>query len=167
MIWMPWMMTDTIENKSAAIMIDRGIDTSTAASFGTNARSTKIVAIANAIRRLVTPVIAARPTFEADVFVPTAPARPERTVAAPSANTPPFIEDMSGRTHSASFVRWQIVITPSAFIAAARAAIANGTVSPRSNDQETWPSRGTSTQAAATTASLCAVSKMPAIAAAM
>src|SRR5262249_52006724 len=98
-----------------------------------------------ATRRLATPVAEAKPTDGVDVLVPTALSRPARAVDAPSASTPRVAERMSGRTQSASTMRWHTVIVPSAFIAAARQAIAKGRAIASSNDHDRWRRPGGAT----------------------
>src|ERR1700736_19668 len=92
--------------------------------------------------RLATPVADASPTAGVEVFIPTLPPNPPSIVESPSANTPRVTEPMSGRTQLASFMRWQTVTVPAAFIAAAMLAMANGAASGMSNDQEMWPNVG-------------------------
>lgn len=77
---------------------------------------------------------------------------PASAVESPSASTPLVIERISGRTQPASLMRWQMVMVPAAFMAAATLAIANGTASDRSNDQEIPLQLGRPIQAAAFTA---------------
>src|SRR5713101_4248836 len=147
-------MMKVTANRSAETTTARGITASRAVSSGKNVSRMKIPATAKATLRLATPVAAASPTAGVDVFVPTAPASPATAVETPSASTPRVVEAISGRTQSASFIRWQTVIVPAAFIAAATDAIANGATRATSNDHDICPRDGIPTQGASRTADI-------------
>ena len=148
----PLIMMKATTNINAATITGRGITASTAGSLGKNPRTRNMAPTAYATLRLATPIAAASPADCVEVFVPTAPTSPARAVVAPSANTPRIAERMSGRTQSASFMRWQRVIVPTAFMATATLAIANGAASVTSNDQETALKSGRPIQDACSTA---------------
>ncbi len=132
----PLMRMKQIENSSADVITERGISASSVVSFGSRPSARNSTPIAMPTRRLATPVAEASPTDGVEVFVPTALSSPARAVEMPSASTPRVAERMSGRTQSASTMRWHTVIVPSAFIAAARQAIAKGRAMASSNDHD-------------------------------
>src|SRR5260221_13554500 len=119
-----------------------------AVSWGSRRSGRKSPPTASATRRLVTPVADDKPTAGVDVLVPTAPAMPASVVEIPSASTPWVIVCISGRTQLASLMRWQMVMVPAAFMAAAPLATANGAASDASTDHEMPVQLGSPTQAA-------------------
>nr|WP_245602390.1 hypothetical protein [Fodinicurvata fenggangensis] len=82
--------------------------------------------MASPTRRWITPLACDRPMELEKVFRPTVPSKPAQTVARPSARTPRAMLRMSGRTQSVSAIRWQVVMSPVARRAQARAPIMNG-----------------------------------------
>src|SRR5262249_39007331 len=95
---------------------------------------------------------------------PTAPAQPAAALPRPSASTPRVTERKSGRTQVASLMRWDIVIVPAAFIAAATLATANGAIKLGSKDHSRL-NFGSPIHAASTTGAKWALPMTPARAA--
>ena len=100
MICNPLIIMKLTANNSAATITGRGINPSSAGNFGRKPIRMKMIATANATRRLATPVAAAKPTAGVEVLVPRAPAAPASKVDAPSASTPAVTDFISGRTQS-------------------------------------------------------------------
>ena len=99
-------MMKTAVNSSADAITGGGMIARTATNPGRNAPTARIAAMTNAMRRLATPVAATRPTLAVDTVSPYVPSKPATAAAIPSPKMPPRIEFISGRTHSASVMRW-------------------------------------------------------------
>ena len=130
----PLTKTKHAENHSVAPRTGRGMMAKSAAALGRKASTTNMPPITYAMRRLVTPVALASPTLLVKVLTPMVPQRPAIAVDKPLASTPPLIERMPGRVHSASLIFWHVVMSPMARRQAASAATPNGIARPRSND---------------------------------
>jgi hypothetical protein len=154
-------------NISAATITARGITASRAAILGVSPNSRKSPPTASATLRLPTPVAAATPTDCDEVVVPIEPIAPAIIVETPSARTPRTPERISGRTHSASFIFWHIVMVPSPFMAAAIAAMANGSARLPSNESATCEKLGNPIHRAFARAPTSAAENRPAARAAM
>jgi hypothetical protein len=106
MISMPLTRMNAAVKRSAAPITGLGISAIAMATLGKNASTAKMPPMAQATRRLETPVAVVKPRLDAEGFIPMLPNRPAPTVARPSASTPPLTERMFGRTHPASFSFW-------------------------------------------------------------
>ncbi|OPY56423.1 MAG: hypothetical protein A4E51_00434 [Methanosaeta sp. PtaU1.Bin055] len=111
-IWNPAMIMKLTEYIRVAPITGSGITTKTMASFGRNARNTRIPPMAKAIRRLVAPVPIERPMLLEEVDWPIVPTRPPKTAERPSARIPWPTFIMSVLLQSASLIFWQVVMSP-------------------------------------------------------
>ena len=95
-------------------------------NFGKQASTISNPAIAQAITRLVAPVVFSMPTKLGLALIPGAPKATPTAHPIPSAVTPTSMFFMSGRRQAASFICWQVVRTPTTRKPEARPAIAKG-----------------------------------------